>query len=150
VMSFRLWLRQIAQDRIIDAHRRHRISARRSVDREQAIAAPKGYDQSSIQLAGMLSDQNLTPEAAALQQEMARRVEAAVARLTEFKQTGTLATLLLSLSSVSHSFCSTSYSKRVWRSHRAHKKWSSSLSGVHSRLTLSRHSNSYLQFFASC
>lgn len=83
VMSFRLWLRQIAQDRIIDAHRRHRISARRSVDREQAIAAPKGYDQSSIQLAGMLSDQNLTPEAAALQQEMARRVEAAVARLEE-------------------------------------------------------------------
>lgn len=31
----------------------------------------------------MLSDQNLTPEAAALQQEMARRVEAAVARLEE-------------------------------------------------------------------
>ncbi|MFM7564396.1 MAG: sigma-70 family RNA polymerase sigma factor, partial [Planctomycetota bacterium] len=83
VMSFRLWLRQIAQDRIIDAHRRHRISARRSVDREQALAAPKGYDQSSIQLAGMLSDQNLTPEAAALQQEMARRVEAAVGRLEE-------------------------------------------------------------------
>jgi RNA polymerase sigma-70 factor (ECF subfamily) len=82
-MTFRLWLRQIAQDRIIDAHRRHRISARRSVDREQALAAPRGYDQSSIQLAGLLSDQALTPEAAALQQEMARRVEAAVSRLEE-------------------------------------------------------------------
>jgi RNA polymerase sigma-70 factor (ECF subfamily) len=34
-------------------------------------------------LAGLLSDQALTPEAAALQQEMARRVEAAVSRLEE-------------------------------------------------------------------
>ena len=35
VMSFHLWVRQIAKDRIIDAHRRHRGSAKRSVDREQ-------------------------------------------------------------------------------------------------------------------
>ena len=51
VMPFHLWLRQIAKDRIIDAHRRHRVSAKRSVDREQALVAPRGYDQSSIQLA---------------------------------------------------------------------------------------------------
>ena len=42
IMPFHLWLRQIAKDRIIDAHRRHRVSARRSVDREQAIVARKG------------------------------------------------------------------------------------------------------------
>lgn len=81
LMPFRLWLRQIAQDRIIDAHRRHRVSARRSVDREQALAAPRGMDQSSTQLAGLLSDHGLTPEAAALQQEMARRIESAIAKL---------------------------------------------------------------------
>src|SRR5689334_7325875 len=36
-MGFHLWLRQIARDRIIDAHRRHRVSARRSVDRERSL-----------------------------------------------------------------------------------------------------------------
>lgn len=81
VLSFRLWIRQIARDRIIDAHRRHRVSAKRSVDREQSLAAPRGYDQSSAQLGALLSDQNLTPEAAALQQEMARRVESAILQL---------------------------------------------------------------------
>ena len=82
-MTFRLWLRQIAQDRIIDAHRRHRVSAKRSVDREQSLAAPPGYDQSSVQLAAMLSDHNLTPEAAALQKEMARHVEDAISQLDD-------------------------------------------------------------------
>ena len=82
-MTFRLWLRQIAQDRIIDAHRRHRVSAKRSVDREQVLAAPPGHDQSSIQLAVMLSDHNLTPEAAALQKEMARHVQDAIAQLED-------------------------------------------------------------------
>src|SRR5262249_25884594 len=39
-MPYHLWLRQIAQDRIIDAHRRHRASAKRSVDRERPLAVP--------------------------------------------------------------------------------------------------------------
>ena len=34
-MPFHLWLRQLAKDRIIDMHRRHRAAKRRSVDREQ-------------------------------------------------------------------------------------------------------------------
>lgn len=83
VMPFHLWLRQIAKDRIIDAHRRHRVSAKRSVDREQALVAPRGYDQSSIQLASLLGDQRLTPAAAALQQEMAKKVEHAISLLDE-------------------------------------------------------------------
>lgn len=83
VLSFRLWLRQIARDRIIDAHRRHRVSAKRSVDREQALASPRGYDQSSIHLASLLGDNKLTPAANALQIEMARKVEAAITQLDE-------------------------------------------------------------------
>ena len=81
VMSFHLWLRQIAKDRIIDAHRRHRVSAKRSVDREQALAAPAGGDRSTIELVAQLCDPELTPAAAATQQEMARRVERAIAQL---------------------------------------------------------------------
>ncbi len=83
VMPFHLWLRQIARDRIIDAHRRHRGSARRSVDREQAVTVPRGYDQSSIQLAAALGDPELTPAAAALQKEMAAKIEQAIANLDE-------------------------------------------------------------------
>ncbi len=83
IMPFHLWLRQIAKDRIIDAHRRHRVSAKRSVDREQQLAAPRGYDQSSIQLASILGDSKLTPAAAALQKEMAIKVEASISLLEE-------------------------------------------------------------------
>ncbi len=83
VMPFHLWLRQIARDRIIDAHRRHRVSARRSIDREQPIAAPRGYDESSIQLAAIIGDNQLTPAAAALQKEIAGRIELAITRLDE-------------------------------------------------------------------
>ena len=36
IMPFHLWLRQIATDRLIDAHRRHRVSKKRSVDLERA------------------------------------------------------------------------------------------------------------------
>jgi len=83
IMPFHLWLRQIAKDRIIDAHRRHRVSARRSVDREQSLAVPQGYDKSSIELAGLLADSGLTPAAAVMQSEMAKRVERAITELDE-------------------------------------------------------------------
>src|SRR5438045_7420185 len=43
-MPYHLWLRQIAQDRIIDAHRRHRVSSKRSVDRERPLAVPAAGD----------------------------------------------------------------------------------------------------------
>ena len=47
VMPFHLWLRQMAKDRIIDAHRRHRASGKRSVDREQGMVAPAAMDRST-------------------------------------------------------------------------------------------------------
>jgi RNA polymerase sigma-70 factor (ECF subfamily) len=82
VIPFHLWLRQMAKDRLIDAHRRHRQAGRRSMDREQslAVAAP---DQSSINLAAQLRDQQLTPAAAAAWAELQRRFEAACAQLDD-------------------------------------------------------------------
>ncbi|MCO6458095.1 MAG: sigma-70 family RNA polymerase sigma factor [Pirellulaceae bacterium] len=82
-LAFHLWLRQIAKDRIIDAHRRHRGSAKRSVDREQQFAAPGGVDRSTLDLIVQLCDRELTPAAAATQQELARRVEQAIGQLEE-------------------------------------------------------------------
>ena len=81
-MPFHLWLRQIARDRIIDAHRRHRVSSKRSVDREQPLLNPVD-DRSSEDLAAQLWDPEVTPGTAAIQREMARRVEEAVAKLNE-------------------------------------------------------------------
>jgi RNA polymerase sigma-70 factor (ECF subfamily) len=83
VMPFHLWLRQIAHDRIIDAHRRHRTSTKRSIDREQGLGIPQGCDESSIQLAGILQDADLTPAAESLKKEMVRRVEQAIANLDD-------------------------------------------------------------------
>lgn len=82
-MPFHLWLRQIAKDRIIDAHRRHRVSAKRSVDREQPLAAPAGMDRSTMELAAQLRDPELTPAARATQQELAVHVEQALTQLGE-------------------------------------------------------------------
>ena len=83
VMPFHLWLRQIAKDRIIDAHRRHRVSAKRSVDREQPAHLPADMDHSSMALANQLVDGEVTPMAAATQRELAARVELTIAELPE-------------------------------------------------------------------
>ncbi len=82
-MAFHLWIRQIAWDRIIDTYRRHRVSAKRSMDREQAMSMPSGQDESSVELAAQLCDPALTPAAAATQREIARRVEASIEQLVE-------------------------------------------------------------------
>jgi RNA polymerase sigma-70 factor (ECF subfamily) len=81
VMAFHLWIRQIAKDRLIDAHRRHRVSAKRSIDREQPMVLQGAVDQSSLEIAGQLCDPQMTPAAAATQRELALHVEAAITRL---------------------------------------------------------------------
>jgi RNA polymerase sigma-70 factor (ECF subfamily) len=81
-MPFHLWLRQLAKDRLIDAHRRHRAAARRSLDREQALGAAYA-DRSSIDLARELHDGELTPAAAALRHELQLRFRAALETLSE-------------------------------------------------------------------
>ena len=83
LMPFHLWVRQIARDRIIDAHRRHRVSAKRSVDRERSMYVPGGCGQSSIHLASLLGDSGRSPAEAMIQQEMGRKVEDAISMLSE-------------------------------------------------------------------
>ena len=81
-MPFHLWLRQLAKDRLIDMHRRHRGAQRRSVDREQRIGGA-GADQSGISLDGVLADGQLTPAAASIRRELEQRFLTALQELDD-------------------------------------------------------------------
>jgi RNA polymerase sigma-70 factor (ECF subfamily) len=81
-MPFHLWLRCLAKDRIIDAHRRHRKAQRRTVDREQAMRK-EWADRSSMELAAQLIDRELTPATAALRQELESRFQEVLEDLNE-------------------------------------------------------------------
>lgn len=81
-MPFHLWLRALARDRLIDAHRRHRVAGRRSVDREQPIAVAPA-DQSCLDLAAVLRDSDLTPAANALRHELEQRFQVALSQLDD-------------------------------------------------------------------
>jgi RNA polymerase sigma-70 factor (ECF subfamily) len=83
VMPFHLWLRSLAKDHMIDAHRRHRQAQRRSVDREQALHQRAAHDRSSMDLAAALVDPELTPASAAMRAELASRFQDALAELAE-------------------------------------------------------------------
>lgn len=85
VMPFHLWLRQIAKDRLIDAHRRHRQAGRRSIDREQPLVAAAS-NESSVDLLGQLRDEELTPAAAATWQELQARFQQACDQLDDLDQ----------------------------------------------------------------
>ncbi len=82
-LPFHLWLRQMARDRMIDAHRRHRGASRRSIDREQHPEVPAFGDPSAVDLVAQLVDRELTPAAAATRHELERRFQAAIARLDD-------------------------------------------------------------------
>ena len=80
-LPFHIWLRQLAQDQLIDQHRRHRVAARRSIEREQPLAGRGFADRSSLDLAAMLRDPGLTPAAEALRHELEARFRATLDRL---------------------------------------------------------------------
>jgi RNA polymerase sigma-70 factor, ECF subfamily len=82
-MPFHLWLRHIAKDHLIDAHRKHHQAQKRGVNREQPLNRPAWAAQSSLDLAGQLVDQELTPASAAMRKELERRLHAAIALLDE-------------------------------------------------------------------
>jgi RNA polymerase sigma-70 factor (ECF subfamily) len=77
-MPFRLWLRQIAQDRLLNLHRRHVATARRAVGREQPLP-----ERSSAALAEQLLASGSTPCQRLGRRELARRLRQALAQLSE-------------------------------------------------------------------
>ena len=82
-MPFQLWLRHMARDRLIDAHRRHRVASNRSVDREVSVPQPGVNDRSADDVVAGIADRELTPAAAATWHELERRFAAAVEQLEE-------------------------------------------------------------------
>jgi RNA polymerase sigma-70 factor (ECF subfamily) len=77
-LPFRLWLRQLAHDRLLMLRRRHLKAARRAAGQE--VALPEG---SSLLLAGQLLAAGSTPSQKLGRQELAGRVRQAVARLPD-------------------------------------------------------------------
>jgi RNA polymerase sigma-70 factor, ECF subfamily len=77
-LPFRLWLRQLAQDRLLMMRRRHVKASRRSVSQEVALP-----EQSSLVLARQLLAAGSTPSQQLGQEELARRVRQAVAELPD-------------------------------------------------------------------
>lgn len=82
-MPFHLWLRHIAKDHLIDAHRKHHKAAKRGVDREQPLARPGWDERSSLDLASQLFDQELTPASAAIRQELQKRLHTALEQMND-------------------------------------------------------------------
>jgi RNA polymerase sigma-70 factor (ECF subfamily) len=77
-MPFRLWLRQVAHDRIIMAHRRHLGASRRAVSQERAM-----HEASSVALAERLIADGPSVSERLAREERARRVRSAVSQLKE-------------------------------------------------------------------
>jgi RNA polymerase sigma-70 factor, ECF subfamily len=81
-LPFYPWLRQLAADRLAEAHRRHLRAARRDVRREEAAAAGLP-DASAEELAERLLARGAGPSEAARRQELRGRVRAALQALPE-------------------------------------------------------------------
>lgn len=82
-MPFHLWLRHLAKDHLIDAHRRHHLAQKRGVNRERPLAPADWAQRSSLELAAQLLDQEQTPASAAIQHELEDRLRSALDRLDE-------------------------------------------------------------------
>lgn len=80
-LPFHLWLRSLAQDRMIDLHRRNRAQ-RRDVLREQSLD-PGTDERSALGLAAQLADAGLTPAATAIKAELEQRFWSAIDTLDE-------------------------------------------------------------------
>jgi RNA polymerase sigma-70 factor (ECF subfamily) len=77
-MPFRLWLRQLAQDQLLNLRRDHIGSVRRSIEREVALP-----DDSAAEFACQLLASGSSPSQRLSRQELAQRVRAAMTRLSE-------------------------------------------------------------------
>jgi RNA polymerase sigma-70 factor (ECF subfamily) len=79
-LPFYPWLRQIAWDRLVDAHRRHLHAGRRSVTREQPWSVPLP-DESVGRLADRLVASGTSPSRRLIRAELRDRLRAALDRL---------------------------------------------------------------------
>ena len=77
-MPFRLWLRKIAHERLIMAHRRHAVAGRRPVGRDVPLPMP-----SSAILGQQLLARGPSPSQALRRRELAGGVRRAVAELSD-------------------------------------------------------------------
>ncbi|MGH7169652.1 MAG: sigma-70 family RNA polymerase sigma factor [Gemmataceae bacterium] len=81
-LPFYPWLRQLAWERLIELHRRHLHSQKRSVKREQPLA-PHLSDESAMQLADRVLARQSSPSQRAMKSELRSRIRAALDRLVE-------------------------------------------------------------------
>src|SRR5262245_46889691 len=81
-LPFYPWLRGLAWERLVQAHRRHVRAGKRSVLRE-AGAGPPLPDESALELAGRLAARGSSPSARLQRDELLGRMRAALARLGE-------------------------------------------------------------------
>jgi RNA polymerase sigma-70 factor (ECF subfamily) len=81
-LPFYPWLRQIAAERLAKLHRRHLHAGKRNVRREEpgVLNLP---DESALELAGRLIAPHSSPSKQLLRQELRKRVQDALARLSE-------------------------------------------------------------------
>jgi RNA polymerase sigma-70 factor (ECF subfamily) len=79
-LSFSGWLRQIAVERLIDTHRRHVLSQRRSITRERRDLGLS--DHSAIALSQMLVADDTSPSNRLMRQERYARLMASLAALS--------------------------------------------------------------------
>jgi RNA polymerase sigma-70 factor (ECF subfamily) len=77
-LAFYPWLRQLAEDRLVELHRRHVQAKRRSVSRELPLP-----EESAWELAGRLFARGSNPSARLRRRELRERIQAALARLGE-------------------------------------------------------------------
>ncbi len=77
-MPFRLWLRQIAQDRLLRLHRHHVATARRATGRQQQLP-----DRSSLVIAEQLLASGPTPSEQVNRRDLAQRVGRALEQLAD-------------------------------------------------------------------
>jgi RNA polymerase sigma-70 factor (ECF subfamily) len=80
-LPFRLWLRQLAQDRLLNLRRAHIGSARRSITREVSLP-----DNSAADFGSQLLASGSSPSQPLSRQELAQRVREAMARLSDSDQ----------------------------------------------------------------
>jgi RNA polymerase sigma-70 factor (subfamily 1) len=77
-LPFRLWLRQLAHDRLLNPRRDHIGTARRSVTREVSLP-----DDSAAEFGGQLLAAGCNPSQRLSRQELAQRVREAMDRLSK-------------------------------------------------------------------